>query len=341
MRSVTYDRYGKPDEVLIVADRQSASPKEYEVLIRVKRVPIHPGDLLGVEGRYRKAGDARDPAPGAARPGFEGTGVVVSTGAGAADDTLKPGARVAFFPVAGAWSDEVVVPVANVTPLPNDISDEVGAQLLINSLTASMLVRALMDTGAGPGDAVAFSAAGSAVAKLSMQLTIDKGLTPLAVIRSASGIDAVSADFPDIAVVSTDSDDWGELLVEAAGSRALRAVLDPVGGKIAGELLARLANGGHFISYGDFSGDPIPVPPLALPTRGLKMSGVNVGGWSQLSADVRKADVATAIRLAQHSPNLFPVSATFDVKDVRVAARKVREAGRRGTVLLSFSSEKE
>jgi NADPH2:quinone reductase len=43
---------------------------------------------------------------------------------------------VAFFPASSAWSDEAMVPASSVVALPDSIPDEVGAHMLINTLTA-------------------------------------------------------------------------------------------------------------------------------------------------------------------------------------------------------------
>jgi NADPH2:quinone reductase len=59
---------------------------------------------------------------------------------------LKQGLRVAFFPASGAWSDEAAVPASSVVPLPDSIPDEVGAQMLINTVTALTVIRAAHDS---------------------------------------------------------------------------------------------------------------------------------------------------------------------------------------------------
>ena len=70
-------------------------------------------------------------------PGFEGSGVVSEVSADLDPALgLTEGLRVAFFPAAGTWSDEIVVSASSVVPLPDSSSDDVAGQILINTVTA-------------------------------------------------------------------------------------------------------------------------------------------------------------------------------------------------------------
>jgi NADPH:quinone reductase-like Zn-dependent oxidoreductase len=103
MRSIHYHAYGRPEDVLRVDDvAPPAAPGPDEVRVRVLVRPVHPGDLLGVAGRYRAPSDTAPVPAGGNRPGFEGMGIVDAVGMHAAG-RLRPGMRVAFFPGRGAW----------------------------------------------------------------------------------------------------------------------------------------------------------------------------------------------------------------------------------------------
>src|ERR1700709_558833 len=123
MRTILYRNYGEPAKVLELANvPDPAGPAANEVLIRVIIRPVHPGDLLGVEGRYRAPGNTSGVAVGGNRPGFEGIGVVEAIGSAVdASAGLTVGARVAFFPGRGAWGERVVVTASFVTVVPADV----------------------------------------------------------------------------------------------------------------------------------------------------------------------------------------------------------------------------
>jgi len=230
VRSILYEHYGEPGDVLRLRDVPDLpAPSSGEVLIRVHSRPVHPGDLLGVRGRYRSPGNSADVTPGGARPGFEGAGVLKAVGPNVdASSGLTPGIRVAFFPAKWAWSDYVLAPAQFVTPVPDEVSDAVAGQLHVNPLTALMLARAADESGVGKGDLIVLSAAGSAVAKVAMTLALGKGLSVVGVVRTKAGAASLQSSFPGAAIVSTEDHDWRDRVRSSAAGKPVRAVLDPV-----------------------------------------------------------------------------------------------------------------
>jgi NADPH:quinone reductase-like Zn-dependent oxidoreductase len=338
MRTVLYNRYGAGADVLEVDTVPSpAAPGPNEIAIRVLARPVHHGDLLGVAGRYRSPGDFSEVPPGGKRPGFEGMGVIQTIGADVpATSGFAEGDRVAFFPVLGAWGEEVCAPAQFVTRLDDRISDEIGAQLHVNPLTALMLLRAAAQAGVtAEGGAVVVTAAGSAVAKLAIAFARERGWKVVAVVRRAAGRDDLNAVFPDLAVVDTETPDWLDRARRAIDGKPVRVVLDPVGGETASQAFSLLENGGALISYGDLTDAPITLPALPFSTRDLAVRGVSVGGWARLSEEIRAQDLQDVARLAIRSPDLFPIAATYDLKDVRLAAAHVHRVGKAGSVLLT------
>src|SRR5215212_7036510 len=147
MRTVEYTRQGDAAQVLTLKERpHRPAPGIGEVLVRMLVRPVHPGDLIGVEGlpgQPEQQSEART-------PGVEGMGVVESVAADV--HALHPGQRVAVFPLPGTWSDFVVVPAELAVPVPDGVSDETAALMLVNPLTLRMLYRALDDALRGqPG----------------------------------------------------------------------------------------------------------------------------------------------------------------------------------------------
>ncbi|MGW5821946.1 alcohol dehydrogenase catalytic domain-containing protein, partial [Streptomyces noursei] len=95
VRAITFDRQGPATEVLRLAEQAPpAAPRAGQVVVRVLSRPIHPGDLVGVEGL---SGVPRQRHSFPVSPGLEGMGVIEAAGEGS--DALRPGQRVAFFPV--------------------------------------------------------------------------------------------------------------------------------------------------------------------------------------------------------------------------------------------------
>jgi NADPH:quinone reductase-like Zn-dependent oxidoreductase len=339
MRTILYRSYGEPAEVLELANVPvPVGPASNEVLIRVMSRPIHPGDLLGVAGRYRAPGDMSSVPSGGNRPGFEGMGVIEAIGGAVrASAGLTVGTRVAFFPGRWAWAEQVVVSASFVTAVPADMSDDIAAQLHVNPLTAVMLARSAeaANIKADGEGVVVLTAAASGVARLVTALAVQRGVAMIGLVRSRASAAVLDVGQPSFPVVSTAEANWKEQVRDVAKGKPIRAVLDCVGGDIASELLGMLARGGTFISYGDLSGEPMRATALSLSVRDLRIQGVSVGGWAALPEELRVQDIRTASLLAQREAALFHVAASYDLADVAKAAEHSQRVGKGGAVLLT------
>ncbi|MFF3890317.1 zinc-binding dehydrogenase [Streptomyces sp. NPDC001914] len=334
VRRITYERFGEPSDVLQVhevPDLQQPGPNE--VLIRVAVRPMHPGDLAGVRGRYTSDSGPSEPAT----PGLEGMGTIQALGSGInADSGLAVGGRVAFFPVPGAWADQVVAPGSFVVPVPDSVSDAVASQVLVKPITAALLMRAAEDAGLSAGGVLVQTAAGSGVGRLLTAMAISRGYSTISVVRSAASAASLrtSADVP---VVSTDMDNWADKVREAAGSRHVQVACDPIGGAMSVTLTQLLADGGSLLTYGGLAqGEPMGLDAMALTSRGLTVRGVTIGRWlTDTSAALRKQDIGTALRLAQEQPDVFGIAGQYDLAQVAEAVRVAERRGKVGTVLLT------
>jgi NADPH:quinone reductase-like Zn-dependent oxidoreductase len=141
--------------------------------------------------------------------------------------------------------------------------------------------------------------------------------------------------------VTTEDHDWRDRIRAAAEGKPIRAILDPVGGDLASNLIALLADGGSFIGYGDMSGQTISIPPLSLPERDLTIKGVSVGRWAGLPAAVRSADIKTSIDLASTAAGLFPIAAEYDLSHIADAIVHAEQSGRTGAVVLTSAHNNE
>ena len=72
-------------------------------------------------------------------PGLEGVGTILRLGANPeVAKRFSEGQRVAFFPGKGTWEECVVVRSNSLLPVPNEISNQIAARMLINTITASI-----------------------------------------------------------------------------------------------------------------------------------------------------------------------------------------------------------
>jgi NADPH:quinone reductase-like Zn-dependent oxidoreductase len=144
-RAIVQSEYGAPEKVLRIAKRQFKTEElgTDDVLVRVIARPVHPGDIQILSALPQ--GGPVEPIPeGVLRvPGLEGVGTIVWFGANPeVAKRFSEGQRVAFFPATGSWAEYVVVRYNSLLPVPDKISNEIAAQMLINSITTSVLIKA-------------------------------------------------------------------------------------------------------------------------------------------------------------------------------------------------------
>src|SRR6267143_6561578 len=140
-RAIVQSEYGAPEKVLRIAKRPLKSEElgVDDALIKVIARPIHPGDIQ-ILSALPQAGPVEPIPEGTLRvPGFEGVGTILRLGTDPeVARTFSEGQRVAFFPAIGSWAEYVVVRYNSLLPVPDAIPDQVAAQMLINTVTASV-----------------------------------------------------------------------------------------------------------------------------------------------------------------------------------------------------------
>jgi len=337
MLSVIHHAYGDPAQVLQAIEVPDVGPPSAnQVRIRVTHVPIHPGDLLGVAGSPA-FGPPATIGHGGRTPGFEGAGIVEKLGEGVDPAAgLQVGTLVAFFPVEGAWSERILAPAGAVVPLPTGIPGEVGAQMLINTITASLLARAAQ--AALPGDGsdatVIQTGAGSAVGRLLTVLALERGVTPVRLVRSRESAKALERKLPGVPTFATEEDGWQNRVRREIGKRQVPVAFDSVGGSLFADVAGLMTQGGTIFSYGSLGGSSADIRSVA--PRSLTVRGITLGTWMGLPAVEKNTDIATAQRLALNRQDQFELAGTYPAGRIAEAVEHVRRRGKTGTIVLGF-----
>ncbi|MFE7243675.1 zinc-binding dehydrogenase [Streptomyces sp. NPDC057580] len=330
-RRVAYTRGGMPADVLtVIEEPESVAPERGQVLIRTTAFSVHPGDLQAIEAY---PGKAAHPVPA----GLEATGVVEAIGGGARlAPGVKVGGRVTVFPQPGAWSQWIVADAEVVVAVPDELSDDVAAQMLANPLTTVMLRREAQEHLAfGYDGLLVQTAAGSSVGRLVTGVCQFHNLALVNVVRSDRGAAELRQRFPDVPVVSTEHQGWADEVRKAAGGRPVSVAFDPIGGKLAEGLLDLLTPGGKLVSYGQIAEESISVHASTLLNKSLTLRGKNVGRWlSEASAERRASDVATAQQIALGLQDQFDVAATYGLGELAKAVEHAVRPGKVGLVLV-------
>src|SRR6266550_402470 len=255
-RAIVHSEYGAPEKVLKIAKRQLNSEElgADDVLVKVIARPIHPGDIQILSALPQ--GGPVEPIPeGTVRvPGFEGVGTIVRVGTNAkAAKRFSEGQRVAFFPAKGAWGEYVVVRYDSLLAVPNDIPNQIAAQMLINTVTASVLIKAGHNSLKTPITLPVYilqNAAASGVGRLLTQVALDRGVRPIRLVRSNHSAERLRSAFAGPPVFSTSDSNWKNQVREALGGHKLNVAFDALGGKAIDDLAELVDDGGSIINFG-------------------------------------------------------------------------------------------
>ncbi|MBZ5738542.1 zinc-binding dehydrogenase [Nocardioides mangrovi] len=323
MRTVMHDRFGEPEDVLVVRPQPVPEPGPGQVRLRVVLAAIHNHDLWTVRGTY----GFKPELP--ARAGTEAVGVVDALGEGV--DRVAVGQRVVSGAGFGAWAEYVTVPAAGLVPVPDAIPDEAAAQLVAMPFSAISLLHFL---DLEPGDWLVQNTANGAVGRLVAQLGQARGLHVLGLVRRGEGVEELAQQGIH-GVVATDADDWREQAEAVTGGAPIVAGVDSVGGAAAGEVLSLLAEGGTLVSFGSMGS-----PKLELSAGDLIFKQATVKGfWGSKVSEAMSGPLKAQLfgeliqRIAAGELTL-PVAATYPLEEIAAAVTTSLGAGRVGKVLL-------
>jgi len=243
VRAVVIERNGGP-EVLVPGERPDPEPGEGELLVSVEAAGVNFRDV------YERRGNYGTPPPLVA--GAEGAGTVVSLGAGAVD--FEPGDRVAWTSATGSYAELVRVPAARAVPVPEGVSSELAAAVLLQGMTAHYL--ATSTYAVRRGDDVLVHAAAGGVGLLLTQIAKLRGGR---VIATASSAEKRALATEHGADDTLPYDGFADAVLELTGGAGVHAVYDGVGRDTFEDGLRCLRSRGIMIVYGYASGEPEPV----------------------------------------------------------------------------------
>jgi len=196
--------------------------------------------------------------------GREAAGVVVEVGK--AVKTLREGERVAYAaPGPGAYRDERVMDAARVVKLPDSVSDQVAAAIMLKGLTAWFLLRRCHRVRRN--EPVLLHAAAGGVGLIALQWAAALGARVIAVVGSDEKAALVAAHGAADVIVSS-RENVVERVRLITKNRGVPVVYDGVGKDTFFASLDCLAPLGIMVSYGNASGAVPPVSPLELTKRG-------------------------------------------------------------------------
>ncbi len=235
-------------EVLSFIDLPTPKPKANEVLVKIAAAGVNFIDVYFREGRY--------PIAPPFILGQEASGVVSEVGSDVKD--FKPGDRVAYTGITGAYAEFEAVPAERLVRIPAGISDHQAAAAMLQGMTAQYLTHTTYPLK--KGDIVLIHAAAGGVGLLLVQMSKNLGARVIATVsteeKAKLAREAGAAD-----VIFYTRQDFEAETKSLTGGKGVNVVYDGVGKTTFEQDLNVLRPRGYLVLFGASSG---PVPPFDL-----------------------------------------------------------------------------
>lgn len=242
-------------EVLSWEEAAVGEPGLGQVRLRQHAVGLNYIDVYHRTGLY--------PQPLPFTPGTEGAGVVEDVGDGVTN--LKPGDRVAYAGPIGGYAEARLIDADRLVKLPDEISFELAAAMMLQGMTVRMLLRAVHEVKVG--DTILVHAAAGGVGLIMCQWAAAIGATVIGTVSTDEKADLAKAHGCHHPIVYTRQDFVAEVERITSGAK-LPVVYDSVGRDTFLKSLDCLFPRGLMVSFGNASGPPDPIPPTLLAQKG-------------------------------------------------------------------------
>ena len=228
MKAIQLEDFGGADSLRFV-DVPDPEPADGEVVVDVARAGVNFADTHVTRNDYL----AKQELP--LIPGGEVAG------------TTPDGRRVAAMLMKGGYAQKVAVNEAALVPIPDAVSDDQAAGLLLQGLTAHALIHRCARLE--PGETVVVEAAAGGTGSLAVQLAKRHGARVIGLASSSEKRDLVERLGAD-ATVDSRAEELGQAILDANGGAQVDAVFQMSGGQAFEEQLRILAPFGRMVAFG-------------------------------------------------------------------------------------------
>ena len=318
-------------EVLRFEDITLPPPMAGEACVRHTAIGINYSDINVRRGGFYIARPLQFPVI----LGNEAAGVVESVGPGVAD--VKAGDRVAyagmrgeFFEQTGSYAQARNVPAERLLKLPDGVSDQQAAAMMVKGFTASLIINKVFRPK--PEEVVLIHTAAGGVGMILCQWSKHLGATVIGTVGSPEKAKVAKAHGCDHAILYREVDFVAA--VKRVAPRGVAAVFDGVGKDTFTASLDCVRPFGMLVNYGNASGHPPPLDLLQLAKRGSL--SVCRPALSSLTADVpaMRAAAAELFDLVARGILEIEIGGTYPLQDAADAHRDIESRKVAGSVLL-------
>src|SRR5687767_5095249 len=301
-KAVRYHKQGGP-EVMVYEDVQVGEPGPGQARIRHTAIGVNFVDTYQRSGLY--------PMNLPMVAGNEGAGVVEAVGSGVSD--VKAGDRVTYTGLAGSYCEQRVVPADRLVKLPEGITEDMAASMLLKGLTVHYLIFSTYKVQ--KGETVLWHAAAGGVGLIAMQWLKALGVNTIATAGSDEKTQ-LAKSHGATHVINYSREDWVKKVKELTDGKGVPVVYDGVGKTTWDGSLDCLRPRGLMVTFGNASG---PVPPVNLGILSTK-------GSLFVTRPTLATHIASRGDLVERSNALFDVVKSGKVKIETTKRYKLADA---------------
>ncbi|MBE7440110.1 MAG: quinone oxidoreductase [Spirochaetales bacterium] len=321
-KAIIVERVGGP-EVLEYKQIDLPEPGPGEVLIRQTAIGLNFVDVYMRSGLY--------PMPLPFTPGVEAAGVVEAAGSDVRD--LQIGDRVAYAATSpvGSYASSRVISAELLTRLPESISDEVAAAVMLKGCTVEYLVMRTYPVQSG--DWVLWHAAAGGVGLLACQWLRSLGANLIGTVGSPEKV-ALAREAGCNFVIDYKKEDVVQQVRECTRGQGVDVVYDSVGRDTFEISLNCLRPRGMLVSFGNASGPVPPFAPLLLSQKGSLY--LTRAGFKDYYAkkEERRAGTRALLKKIEHGILKVAIHQKFSLKDAGQAHSSLENRQTTGATVL-------
>jgi NADPH2:quinone reductase len=301
-KAIRYHKQGGP-EVLQLDEVEVRDPGPGEVRVRHTALGVNFVDTYQRSGLY--------PMQLPAIAGNEGVGVVDAVGPNVSE--LKKGDRVCYTGLPGSYCEARIVPADRLVKIPEGLSDEQVASMLLKGLTVHYLIFTTYPVK--KGETVLWHAAAGGVGLIACQWLKALGVTTIGTAGSDEKA-ALAKSHGAEHVINYSKENFVERVKEITGGKKVPVVYDGVGKTTWEGSLDCLRPRGLIASFGNASG---PVPPVNLGILSAK-------GSLYVTRPTLATHIASRADLVERSSALFDIVKSGKVKIETTKKYKLADA---------------
>ena len=319
--AVRFHHTGGP-EVLKLEEIALGQPGEGQARVRHTAVGVNFIDTYHRSGLY--------PLPLPSGLGGEGAGVVEAVGPGVSH--VKAGDRVAYAGGVGSYADVRVMPADRLLKLPEGITDQQAAAMMLKGMTVQYLIRRTYRVQ--PGDTVLWHAAAGGVGLIACQWLKALGATVIGTAGSSEKAALAKAHGCD-RVINYTQESFAQRVMELTGGKKLPVVYDSVGKSTFLGSLDCLRPLGLMVSFGNASGPVTPFELGILATKGsLYVTRPTLATYTATRADL-EATAQDLFDVVLSGKVKIEIGRTYALADVQQVHRDLEARKTTGSVIMT------